>query len=140
VIKIKRVEHVGLAVNDSSTAASFYELLGLKVHCTEEVVDAGLKVAMLPVGESELELLEPLRPDSTVAKFLAKRGEGIHHLALCVEDIDAAVKELIGAGVRMIDTAPRPGAGGKMVAFIHPEATHGVLIELVGETGRLSTA
>jgi methylmalonyl-CoA/ethylmalonyl-CoA epimerase len=134
MIKIKRVEHVGLAVNDCSSAASFYELLGLKVHCTEEVPDGGLKVAMLPVGESELELLEPVQPDSTVAKFLAKRGEGIHHLALRVEDIDGAVRELLEAGVKMIDETPRPGAGGKMVAFVHPGATHGVLLELVGET------
>jgi methylmalonyl-CoA/ethylmalonyl-CoA epimerase len=134
VIKITRVEHVGLAVNDSSSAASFYKLLGLHVHATEELPDAGLKVAMLPVGESELELLEPVRPDSTVARFLARRGEGIHHLALTVEDIEGAVRELLEAGVRMIDSAPRPGAAGKMVAFVHPESTHGVLIELVGET------
>ena len=134
MIKTKRVEHIGLAVNDCASAASFYGLLGLKVHCTEDLPDGGLKVAMLPVGESELELLQPVQPDSTVAKFLAKRGEGIHHLALCVEDIDAAVQELLDAGVRMIDKAPRPGAGGKMVAFVHPEATHGVLLELVGDT------
>ena len=133
MIKIKRVEHVGLAVNDCSSVASFYSLLGLNISCTEDVPEGSLKVAMLPVGESELELLEPTQPDSTVAKFLLRRGEGIHHLALAVDHIDDAVKELQKAGVRMIDRAPRPGANGKMVAFIHPEATHGVLIELVGD-------
>lgn len=131
MIKIRRVEHVGVAVNSYGEAATFYGLLGLKVHSTEDVVASGLKVAMLPVGESEIELLEPASPDSTVAKFLEKKGEGIHHIALCVEDIHGAVKELIAGGVRMIDETPRPGAGGKLVAFVHPAAAHGVLIELV---------
>lgn len=131
MIKVKRVEHVGLAVNDCSSVASFYALLGLNVSCTEDAPEGGLKVAMLPVGESELELLEPTQPDSTVAKYLAKRGEGIHHIAFAVEDIDGAVAELLEARVRMIDQAPRPGAGGKRVAFVHPAATHGVLLELV---------
>jgi methylmalonyl-CoA/ethylmalonyl-CoA epimerase len=133
MIKVKRVEHVGLAVRNCSEAASFYRLLGLSVDCTENLPDGALKVAMLPVGDGQLELLEPTRPDSTVAKFLEKKGEGIHHLALSVEDIQSAVKELVSSGVRMIDKVPRPGANGSTVAFVHPEASHGVLIELVQE-------
>jgi methylmalonyl-CoA/ethylmalonyl-CoA epimerase len=133
VIKVKRVEHVGLAVNSCSEAADFYRLLGIGAGGTEELPKMGLKVAMLPIGESEIELLEPTSPEATVAKFLEKRGEGIHHLALCVEDIAGAVKELQANGIRMIDKAPRPGAGGKMVAFVHPQSTHGVLLELVGD-------
>ncbi|MGI5835978.1 MAG: methylmalonyl-CoA epimerase [Chloroflexota bacterium] len=133
MIKIKKIEHVGVAVKECDAAASLFSLLGLKVHSTEDVPDRALKVAMLPVGESEIELLEPTSADSTVAKFLEKRGEGIHHIALCVEDIESAVKELREAGVRMIDEIPRPGAGGKMVAFVHPKSACGVLVELVGE-------
>lgn len=133
MIKVKKVEHVGVAVKNCSEATPFYKLLGIQVGCTEDLTAGSLKVAMLPIGESEIELLEPTSPDSTVAKFLEKRGEGIHHIALCVEDIDGAVKELLENGVRMIDRAPRPGAGGKMVAFVHPAASNGVLIELVGE-------
>lgn len=131
MIKIKRVEHVGVAVHDCSKASAFYNLLGMRIECMEDLSASSLKVAMLPVGEGQIELLEPTSPDNTVAKFLERRGEGIHHLALCVEDIDGAVKELLGAGVRMIDKAPRSGAGGKLVAFVHPEASNGVLIELV---------
>ncbi|HZK66025.1 MAG TPA: methylmalonyl-CoA epimerase [Chloroflexota bacterium] len=135
-MKIKRVEHVGVAVNSYEEAAGFYGLLGLKIHGTEEVAGSALKVAMLPVGESEIELLEPAGPESAVAKFLEKKGEGIHHIAFCVEDIHGAVKELVDGGVRMIDKAPRPGAGGKLVAFVHPAAAHGVLIELVEDKKR----
>lgn len=131
MIKVKRVEHVGLAVNNCSEAATFYRLLGIETGCTEDLPESALKVAMLPIGEGQIELLEPTGPEGTVAKFLEKRGEGIHHLALCVDDLGGAVKELMAAGVRMIDKSPRPGANGKMVAFVHPEATHGVLLELV---------
>lgn len=131
MIHVKRVEHVGLAVNSCSDAAAFYKLLGIETGSTEELPESGLKVAMLPIGEGQIEMLEPTGPEGTVARFLEKRGEGIHHLALCVEDIGEAVNELMAAGVRMIDKAPRPGANGKTVAFVHPEATHGVLIELV---------
>ncbi|MGE5618751.1 MAG: methylmalonyl-CoA epimerase [Sphingomonadaceae bacterium] len=134
MIKVKRVEHIGVAVRNCTSAASFYQLLGLKLGCTEDIPERALKVAMLPVGESEIELLEPTTADGTVAKFIEKRGEGIHHLALCVEDIDGAVKELLAAGVRMIDQTPRSGAGGTRVAFVHPAAANGVLIELVEET------
>ncbi|HEX2922999.1 MAG TPA: methylmalonyl-CoA epimerase [Chloroflexota bacterium] len=130
MIKVLKIEHIGVAVKSRSESAAFFKLLGLKVE-GEENVGTDLKVAMLGVGESEIELLEPANPDATVAKFIEKRGEGIHHLALTVEDLDGAVKELLAAGVRMIDKAPRPGAGGSMVAFVHPAAAKGVLIELV---------
>ncbi|HEX2988760.1 MAG TPA: methylmalonyl-CoA epimerase [Chloroflexota bacterium] len=129
-MKVLKIEHIGVAVKSSSESAAFYKLLGLEVE-GEENVGSDLKVAMLGVGESEIELLEPATPEATVAKFIEKRGEGIHHLALSVEDLDGAVKELLAAGVRMIDQAPRPGAGGTMVAFVHPSAAKGVLIELV---------
>ncbi len=135
MIKVKKIEHVGVAVRDCSKAATVYGLLGLGVHCTEDIPDRALKVAMLPVGEGEgeIELMQPTTADSTVAKFLEKRGEGIHHLALSVEDIDDAVKQLLESGVRMIDNAPKPGAGGKRVAFVHPQSACGVLVELVEE-------
>ncbi len=133
MIRVKRIEHIGLAVSSCSDAAAFYRLLGIETGHTEELPDSALKVAMLPIGDDQIELLEPTGPQATVAKFLEKRGEGIHHLALCVEDIGEAVRELTAAGIRMIDKAPRPGANGTMVAFVHPEATHGVLLELVQE-------
>ena len=133
MIKIKRVDHVGIAVKDTVEALPFYRLLELQVAATEDLSARGLKIAFLPAGECKVELLEPTRPDSTVGKFLEKRGEGIHHIAFAVEDIDGAVKELLAAGVQMIDQAPRPGGGGHRVAFIHPDSAHGVLVELVGE-------
>ena len=131
MIRVKRIEHIGVAVNSCSEAAAFYRLMGIETSSTEELPESALTVAMLPIGESQIELLEPTGPQATVAKFLEKRGEGIHHLALCVEDIEEAVRELTQAGIRMIDKTPRPGANGKMVAFVHPESTHGVLLELV---------
>jgi len=131
MIKVKGIDHVGVAVKDGEDAATIYNLLGLGVEHTEEIPDGGIKVAMLPVGESSIELLEPTRADSTVARFLEKRGEGIHHLAVRVEDIQGAVSELLAAGVKMIDQVPRTGAHGTRVAFVHPAAAHGVLIELV---------
>ena len=131
MIRVKRIEHIGLAVNSLSEAAAFYQLLGIETGSIEELPESALTVAMLPIGESQIELLEPTGPQATVAKFLERRGEGIHHLALCVENIEEAVRELTQAGIRMIDKTPRPGANGKLVAFVHPESTHGVLLELV---------
>jgi len=133
MIKIKRVDHVGIAVKDTVEALPFYRLLDLQVTATEDLSARGLKIAFLPAGECKVELLEPTKPDSTVGKFIEKRGEGIHHIAFAVEDIDGAVKELQAAGIEMIDQAPRPGGGGHRVAFIHPSSAHGVLVELVGE-------
>ncbi len=131
MIKVKRIDHVGIGVESMAAAIPFYELLGIGVRETEDLSARGLKLAFLPVGESQVELLEPTDASSSVGKFLAKRGEGIHHICLAVEDIDAAVKELTAAGIKMIDQVPRPGGGGHRIAFIHPDSTHGVLVELL---------
>ncbi len=132
MIKVKRIAHVGIAAKSTGEVLPFYELLGLALSAPEELPQQGVTASFLPVGEGEIELLEPLGTDSGVAKFLERRGEGIHHLCLEVEDIDGAVKELLAAGIEMIDQAPRPGAEGHRVAFVHPRSTHGVLVELAG--------
>jgi len=105
--------------------------LGLPIDSTEEVTDQGVRVAMLPIGESHIELLEPLSANSPVGKFLEKRGPGIHHVAVRVVDINAALTRLKESGARLIDETPRLGAGGCLVAFIHPSSSNGVLLELV---------
>jgi len=128
---IKRIDHIAVAVEDIERALTiFRDVLGLELSHTETVPEQGVKVAFLPVGESDIELLEPLSSDSGVAKFLAKRGEGIHHICLEVEDIEATLAGLKGKGMRLINETPVAGAHGR-VAFIHPKSTHGVLIELV---------
>ena len=128
---IKRIDHIAVAVEDIERALTiFCDVLGLELSHTETVPEQGVKVAFLPVGESDIELLEPLSSDSGVAKFLAKRGEGIHHICLEVEDIEATLAGLKGKGMRLINETPVAGAHGR-VAFIHPKSTHGVLIELV---------
>jgi|UniRef100_A0A7C3SKE3 methylmalonyl-CoA/ethylmalonyl-CoA epimerase len=131
-MKIKRIAHLGLAVKDlDSPKKLFCDHLNLEAK-GEEVVEAQkVKVSFIGVGETNLELLLPTAEDSPVAKFLETRGEGFHHLALEVEDIDAAVEELKAAGVRLIDEKPREGAHGSRVAFVHPKSTFGVLLELV---------
>ena len=130
-MKIKRIAHLGLAVKDLETPKKFYgEALGLELKGDEVVDTQKVKVSFIQVGESTLELLLPTGPDSPVAKFLDNKGEGFHHLALEVEDIHAAVAELKAAGVRLIDETPREGAHGALVAFIHPKATFGLLVEL----------
>jgi len=106
-------------------------VLGLRVDSTDEIAEQGVRVAMLAVGETHVELLEALTPDSPVGKFLTKRGPGIHHIALGVDDIAASLKELKNKGARLIDETPRVGAGGCLVAFVHPSSTDGVLLELV---------
>ncbi|MEW6387088.1 MAG: methylmalonyl-CoA epimerase [Thermodesulfobacteriota bacterium] len=131
-MKIKRISHLGIAVKDLAPAKKLYgEHLNLALKGEEVVETQKVKVSFIKVGESNLELLLPTAPDSPVAKFLETRGEGFHHLALEVEDIDAAVAELKAAGVRLIDETPREGAHGTRVAFIHPKATFGLLLELV---------
>ena len=127
-----KIDHLGIAVKAVADAAKMYEtVLGLKVTGTDQVDDQGVKVAMIDIGESRFELLEATRPDSPIGKFVAKRGEGLHHVAVQVEDIEAALAQLKAAGVRLIDEAPRKGAHNTRVAFIHPAGTHGVLLELV---------
>lgn len=127
-----KLDHIGIATNKLSESLSVWrDALGLPVDSTEEVTDQGVRITMLPIGETHIELLEPLTPDSPVGKFLAKRGPGIHHLAVEVKDIRAALADLAAKGVRLIDREPRTGAGGCLVAFIHPSSTNGVLLELV---------
>ena len=127
-----KIDHIGVATQNIADAIDFYrDGLGLAVHETEEVSDQKVRVSMLPVGESRIELLEPTSDASPISKFLAKRGPGIHHIAFGVDDIRAELAELKSKGTRLIDEVPRIGSGGCLVAFIHPSSTGGVLIELV---------
>ena len=126
-----KIDHLGIAVQSIEESLAFYrEAMGLEVSGRETVEDQGVHVAMLPVGESRIELLEATGPDTPVGKFLAKRGPGLHHICYRVPDIRVALDRMKAAGVRLIDQEPRPGAGGHLVAFVHPSATGGVLVEL----------
>lgn len=124
-----RLDHIGIAVR-SIEAAAIYQALGLAIDHVETVETQKVKTAFLSVGDSNLELLEPTSPDSPVAKFIEKRGEGIHHLCFRVDDIDQHLENLKARGYRLINEAPVPGAHGCRVAFLHPTAGNGVLIEL----------
>ena len=135
-----KIDHIGIATNDIEQMASIYrDALGLTIAETEEVASQKVRVAMLPLGESRIELLEATADDSPISKFLAKRGPGIHHSALNVRDIRAALADLKSKGARLIDEEPRTGSGGCLVAFIHPSSTGGILIELVERSGREHT-
>lgn len=128
---IKKVDHIGIAVTSIEQSLSYYQdVLGLKVEGTETVESQGVKVAFLDAGNTKLELLEPLSEESPVAKFISKRGEGIHHIALGVESIQARIDEMKDKGIVMIDNTPRTGAHEAKVAFLHPKSTAGVLYEL----------
>lgn len=130
-MKIVRISHVGIAVNSLKKAGATYgDILGLPLVGMETVEEQGVTVALHPVGESRVELLEPTDPNSPIAKFLSKRGEGFHHLCFEVENLENSLQELKAGGVRLIDETPQLGAGGCKIAFVHPESTHGVLIEL----------
>jgi methylmalonyl-CoA epimerase len=125
------LDHIGIAVENVDEALAFYrDALGLDVEAPEEVRSQHVRAHFIPVGPSALELLEATAPDSAIAKFVEKRGPGIHHVTLRVEDIAAALAQLKARGIRLVDEAPRPGAEGAQVAFVHPSATHGVLVEL----------
>ena len=125
-----KLDHVGVAVSSIDSALGIYRALGLSELKREVVPGQKVTVAFLPVGESRIELLEPTSADSPVAKFLEKRGGGVHHLCFSVEDIESALADLSRRGFRLIHANPVPGADGKRVAFLHPEAGGGVLIEL----------
>jgi methylmalonyl-CoA/ethylmalonyl-CoA epimerase len=128
---LTRINHIGIAVRSIDETLPFYrDNLGMALVGVEEVVEQKVRVAMLQVGESKIELLEPTAEDSPVAKFLEKSGPGIHHLAYEVEDIEAAIAGLLGDAVRMIDERPRSGAHGTRIAFVHPKSSNGVLTEL----------
>ena len=128
-----RIDHLGIAVKDLAAAERlFATLLGGPAAGREEVPSERVRVSFFPVGESRLELLEPTSPESPIAKALEKRGEGIHHLCLHVDDIEAEVTRLRAAGFQFVGEAPRPGSGGHRVAFIHPKSAGGILVELSG--------
>jgi len=127
-----KVAHIGIATRQLDEGLAVWrDVLGLKVDSTEEVAEQGVRVAMLAIGNTHVELLEALSPDSPVGKFLAKRGPGIHHIAVEVDDIAVSLEQLKSKGARLIDEKPRTGAGGCLVAFVHPSSTDGVLLELV---------
>ena len=129
---MNKVEHIALAVADLDAAIAHYsETWGLEVEHRERVEDQGVDEAMLPIGDTYLQLLGPTSPDSTVGKFIEKRGEGLHHIAYEVEDLEATLAELKSKGVPLIDEAPRVGGRGHMVAFVHPKGNHGLLVELI---------
>jgi methylmalonyl-CoA/ethylmalonyl-CoA epimerase len=131
-MKPLKIDHLGVAVRSIDETLAVYRALGIEEAeaSRETVAGQQVRVAFLPVGESRIELLEPSSEDSPIAKFLARRGPGIHHVCFAVNDLDAALAELDGKGVRLIHKTPVPGAGGKRVAFLHPESGDGVLIEL----------
>ena len=130
-METKIIDHIGIAVNSIDEAMKFWEgALGVKCHGVEEVAEQKVKTAFLPIDDSEIELLEGTSEDSPVSKFIAKNGQGIQHIAIRVADIEAALAELKEKGVRLIDEKPRIGAGGAKIAFLHPKATGGVLLEL----------
>ena len=128
---VSKVDHIGIAVESLEETLKFYqEVLGLELHGTEVVEEQKVKVAFLPVGDTEVELLESTEKDGPIAKFIEKKGQGIQHIAFRVENIEEAIEEMKNKGIRMIDEKPRYGAGGAKIAFCHPKSTNGVLVEL----------
>ncbi|WP_420910311.1 methylmalonyl-CoA epimerase [Neobacillus muris] len=133
---IKKVDHIGIAVKSLEAVLPFYtKVLQLPLLKIEEVDSQKVRVAFLQAGETKLELLEPISPESAVFKFIEKRGEGIHHVALGVESIEERIRQLEEQGIRMIDENPRLGAGGAHIAFMHPKSASGVLFELCEKKG-----
>jgi len=126
----RRIDHLGIAVTSIAEARRFWEALGLEIEEIEEVPQEGVRVAMLPIGEARIELLEPTSADSPIAKFLAKRGPGLHHVCLASDDVEADDARLRRAGSELLRAAPTPGAGGARVQFVHPRSAGGVLVEL----------
>jgi methylmalonyl-CoA/ethylmalonyl-CoA epimerase len=128
---IKRIDHIAIAVQDLDQSLGFWEkALGLRVHEVRNVPEQAVDIAFLPVGASEVELVKPLTDDSGIAKWMAKRGPGIHHICFEVDDVRATLAELAAQGMELIDKEPRASADGKLYAFVHPKSTGGVLIEL----------
>jgi methylmalonyl-CoA epimerase len=125
-----RIDHLGVAVRDIHQARLFYELLGMEVGPEEVIEQEQVRTAMVPVGESRIELLEPLSSESVIGRFLDRRGEGLHHLALHVDDIEDIFAEMKAAGMRLVSDELRMGAGGHLYFFVHPSSTGGVLIEI----------
>lgn len=129
---IRRIDHIGIAVKNIDDAAKLYtDALGLKVQDVELMESVGVKIAMIPVGDSKIELIEPTNPEGGIARFIEKRGEGLHHLAFEVNDIEAALDLLKAKGIPLVDEKPRSGAGESRIAFLNPRGANGVSIELV---------
>ncbi|RLD96519.1 MAG: methylmalonyl-CoA epimerase [Aquificota bacterium] len=131
----KKVSHIGVAVKDLEKAKEVFRTLGLDVEGEEVVEEQKVKVAFIPVGETRIELLEATAPDSPVAKFIEKKGEGVHHVALGVDNLEVVLEELKAKGVRLVDEKPRRGAHNTLIAFLHPKSTGGLLLELCQEDG-----
>jgi lactoylglutathione lyase/methylmalonyl-CoA/ethylmalonyl-CoA epimerase len=130
-----RIAHIGIAVKDADAAMKLYhDVLGLKPSSVETVESQQVKTVHIPIGDSSIELLESTSPDSAVAKFIEKRGEGIHHIAIEVDDIGARLAKMKAQGFQLVDETPRMGAGSMLIAFIHPRSTNGVLLELCQPT------
>lgn len=130
-MKILKIDHLGIAVNNIEEGQRFWQdVLGLNFEGTETVAEQKVTTAFFPVGESEVELLMSTAPDGPVAKYIEKKGTGIQHVAFRVDNIEAALEELKAKGIQLIDQTPRKGAGGAKIAFLHPKATNGVLVEL----------
>lgn len=128
---LSKIDHIGIAVESLKDSMGFYrDVLGLELIGTDEVPSQKVKVAMFKIGESKIELLEPTSPESSIAIFLQKKGQGIHHIAYSVSDVNGSIKELIEKEVKLIDKESRPGAGGSEIAFVHPKASGRVLTEL----------
>jgi methylmalonyl-CoA epimerase len=128
---IQKINHIGIAVRSIEDAAKLYSTLGLEIRDIEVLEPQKVRIAMIPVGESKIELVEPTDPEGGIARFIEKRGEGLHHLALEVSDIEAALASLKAAGIPLVDEKPRAGAGETKIAFLHPSGANRVSIELV---------
>ena len=127
---IEKIHHIGIAVRSLDDALRFYrDTFGLHVHARDTIEDQGVRAALLTIGQSEIELLEPTRPDSAVGRFLERKGEGLHHICFQTPDVDAELEELKQKGVELVDQQPRKGIAG-MICFLHPKASKGVLVEL----------
>ena len=130
-MNVKKIQHIGIAVNNLNEAAKLYtEVLGLKINVMEDVPDQKVRTAVINIGESKIELLEALSPDSAIAKFIEKRGEGIHHIAVEVDNIEEAIQEIKAKGIPMIDEKPRGGVEKTKIAFVHPKGAK-ILLEIV---------
>lgn len=129
-MQVKRVDHIGIAVSNLAEAIEAYEALGLQASSVEQIPSESVNVALFPVGETRIELLEPSQTDSVIDRFLQKHGEGVHHIALEVENLEEASRGLLAAGVRLVYDSPHAGEGGSRINFVHPASTRGVLVEL----------
>ncbi len=132
---VEKIDHIGIAVKSLDNALKFYETLGIKPYHFEEVESQKVKTAFIKVGDTNIELLESTSEEGPIAKYIAKKGEGIHHICYEVENVGLALEKMKSEGFKLIDENPKPGAHGKIVAFIHPKSTNGVLTELAQDAG-----